>query len=105
MRMGQPQPVCNFAKADKELSQQFHTFCNWEFLDSICASEPAIPKEDKRALSIMKESICLKEDHYQIDLPWKDDVPCLPNNQPMAEHCLKLLRRRLFKNPDLRSKY
>ena len=60
-------------------------------------------KEDKRALSIMKESICFKEGHYQ--LPWKDDVPCLPNNRAMAEHRLKLLRRRLLKNPDLRSQY
>ena len=105
VRMGQPQPVCNFVKADEELSQQFRTFCNWEFSDSICADKPAMSKEDNRALSIMKESICLKEGHYQIDLPWKDDVPCLPNNRAMAEHRLKLLRRRLLKNPDLRSKY
>ena len=62
-------------------------------------------KEDKRALSIMNESICFKEGHYQINLPWKDDVPCLPNNRAMAEHCLKLLHRRLLKNPDLRSQY
>ena len=62
-------------------------------------------KEDMRALSITKESICLKEGHYQIDVPWKDDVPCLPNNRAMAEHRLKLLLRRLLKNPDLRSKY
>jgi len=103
VKMGQPQPVCNFVKADEELSQQFRTFCGWEFSDSICVSKPAMSKEDKRALSIMKESICLKEGHYQIDLPWKDDVLCLPNNQAMAEHRLKLLRRRLFKNPDLRS--
>ena len=32
-------------------------------------------------------------------------MPCLPNNRAMAEHRLKLLRRRLLKNPDLRSKY
>jgi len=105
VRMGQPQPVCNFVKANEELSQQFRTFCDWEFSDSICVSKPAMSKEDKRALSIMKESICLKEGHYQIDLPWKDHVPCLPNNRAMAEHRLKLLRRRLLKNPDLRSKY
>ena len=64
-----------------------------------------MPKEDKRALSIMKESICLKEGHYQIDLPWKDDVPCLLNNRAMAEHRLKLVYKRLLKNPDLCSKY
>lgn len=68
-------------------------------------NEPAMSKEDKRALSIMKESICLKEGHYQIDLPWKDNVPCLLNNRAMAERRLKLLCKRLLKNPDLCSKY
>ena len=29
------------------------------------------------------------EGHYQIDLPWKDVVPCLPNNRAMAEHAFK----------------
>ena len=93
VRMGQPRSVCNLVKADEELSQQFRTFCNWEFSDAICVEKPAMSKEDRRALSIMKESICLKEGHYQIDLPWKD------------EHRLKLLRRRLHKNPNLRLKY
>ena len=97
--------MCNFVKADEEFSQQFRTFCNWEFSDSICVDKPAMSKEGKRALSIMKESICLKEGHYQIDLPWKKEVPCLPNNRAMAEHRLKLLCRRLLKNPDLRLKY
>ena len=60
VRMGQPQPVCNFVKADEELSQQFRTFCNWEFSDSICVDKPAMSKEDKHALSIMKESICFE---------------------------------------------
>ena len=67
VRMGQPRPVCNFVKADEELSQQFRTFCNWE----LCVDKPAMSKEDRCALSIMKASICLKEGHYQIDLPWK----------------------------------
>ena len=80
MRIGQPQPLCNFVKADEELGQQFRTFCNWEFLDSISIDKPAMSKEDKRALSIMKESVCLKEGRCQIDLPWKNEVPCLPNN-------------------------
>ena len=105
MRISQPKPVCNFVKAEEELSQQLRTFCNCEFSDSICVNKLAMSKEDKRALSIMKESICFKEGHYQIDLPWKDDVPCLPNNRAMAQHRFKLLRRRLLKNPDLRSKY
>jgi len=50
VRMGQPQPVCNLVKADKELSQQFRTFCDWALSDYISVNEPATTKEDKCAL-------------------------------------------------------
>ena len=53
----------------------------------------------------MKESICLKKGHYEIALPWRENVPCLLNNRTLAEHRLKLLRRRLLRNPELHSKY
>ena len=42
VRMGQPQPVYNFVKDDEERSQQFRTFCDWEFSDSMYVNEPAI---------------------------------------------------------------
>ena len=103
--MGQPQPVYNFVRADEGLSQQFRTFCNWEFSDSICVSEPVMSKEDKRALFILKQWIFLKEGHYQIDLTWKHVVPCLPNNCAMAGHRLRLLRKTFLRNPDLYSRY
>ena len=53
----------------------------------------------------MKESISLKKGHYEIALPWREDVPCLLNNRTLAEHRLKLLRTRLLRNPELHSKY
>ena len=61
--------------------------------------------EDAQALAIMENSVFLKSDHYEIALPWKEAVPQLLNNRLLAEHRLKLLRRRLLKNPDLQSKY
>ena len=39
-------------------------------------------------------------------MPWKDDAPCLENNRsPVAEHRLRLLKKRLLKDSDLRVKY
>ncbi|XP_044172087.1 uncharacterized protein LOC122956485 [Acropora millepora] len=104
-RMGGAQPSANFMRADQELTQQFRMFCNWEFCDSIYDDRPAMSREDTRALTTMKESICLKKGHYEIALPWREDVPCLPNNRTLAEHRLKLLHRRLLRNPELHSKY
>ena len=104
-RFGASQPSVNFIRADKELSQQFRMFCNWESCDSVYDDKPAMSKEDAQALAIMENSICLKNGHYEIALPWREAIPQLPNNRPLAEHRSKLLRRRLLKNPDLKSKY
>ena len=104
-RFGASQPSVNFIRADKELSQQFRMFCNWEFCDSVYDDKPAMSKEDAEALAIMENSVGLKNGHYEIALPWREAAPQLPNNRPLAEHRLKLLRRRLLKNPDLQSKY
>ena len=51
----------------------------------------------------MEQSVKLKAGHYEVALPWSTP-PNLPNNRPLAEHRLKLLRR-LLKNQELHSKY
>ena len=38
-------------------------------------------------------------------LPWRQQPPELPNNKSLAEHRLKLLKRRLTKDPLLQGKY
>ena len=38
-------------------------------------------------------------------MPWKHFPPHLPNNCPLAEHRLRLLKKRLVRNPDLFAKY
>ena len=43
-------------------------------------SRTTMSKEDILALIIIKEFICLKEGHYEMALPRRDDVPCLPGN-------------------------
>ena len=58
-------------------------------------------KEDILSLTTIKESICLKDGHYEIAFPLSDDAPRLPSNRTLAEHRLKLLRKRLLKNPYL----
>ncbi|XP_067036266.1 uncharacterized protein [Acropora muricata] len=52
-----------------------------------------------------EESARLLDGHYEIAIPWKFHPPGLPNNRPLAEHHLRLLRRRLVKDPELYSRY
>ena len=104
-RTGQATRTTNFVRTDAALDHQFQRFCNMEFNDSLLGSERAPSLEDRRALTIMETSAVLKEGHYEIALPWKCPPLCLPNNKPLAEHRLRLLRRRLSRDQDLFQKY
>ena len=53
----------------------------------------------------MESTVTLKEGHYEIALPWRRPSACLPNNRALAEHWLKLLKRRLSKDLELLQKY
>ena len=57
----------NFICADRELDNLFKRFCGREFND--VEDGIAMSCEDKRALSVMKESIQLKDGHYELALP------------------------------------
>ena len=104
-RKGNSRHTANIIKADDELSQQFTRFCNQEFSDSAYNKDTGLSKEDLHAISIMEQSVKLKAGHYEVALPWRSTPPNLPNNRPLAEHRLKLLRRRLLKNQELHSRY
>ena len=67
--------------------------------------EIAMSCDDKRALSVMEETIQLKNGHYELALPWKNPPPSLPRNRPLAERRLKLLKKRLEKDDELLKKY
>ena len=62
-------------------------------------------QEDKKALSVFEESVHLKNGHYEVEIPWKNYPPCLPNNRPVAEHRLKLLKKKLTRNPYMCDKH
>ena len=53
----------------------------------------------------MNETATLVNCHYEIALPWKNDPPGLDNNKVIAEHRLRLLKKRLLKDPVLLTKY
>ena len=95
----------NFVRADEVLSQQFHHFMNFEFSESLPEAVNTMSRQDKQALSIYDASARLVDGHYQIAIPWKYHHPDLPNNKPLAEHRLNLLRKKLLKDPELYSRY
>lgn len=91
-------------KDDDRLMKQVQQFWNTDHV----AEPPQSVKmslEDKSALKTMSSSAQLVDGHYQIGLPWKQEIPYLPNNRSLAEQRLKLLRRRLLSDEELYLKY
>ena len=97
--------TANFIKADQTLNEQFQSYCNMEFNDSAYSAGISMSANDKHALELMRGSINVEDGHYQLALPWRNDPPCLENNRSVVDHRLKLLKRRLSRDPNLRSKY
>ena len=68
-------------------------------------SATKLSQEDRRAIDIMNRTITLKDGHYEMVLPWRNHPPDLSDNKSLTEHRLKLLKRRLTKDPALHEKY
>lgn len=81
-RKGNYLHTANFIRADDELSQQFAKFCILKFSNYIY--------DNDHALSIMEQSVTLKEGHCKVPLPWRNTLPYFLHNQPLVEHHLKL---------------
>ena len=104
-RKGNQTHTGNFIQANAELSRQFERFCNQEFNDSSYDSKTSMSQNDRKALEIMQGTATMKNGHYEIALPWKNYPPFLQNNKSLAEHRLKLLKRRLQRDPVVLHKY
>lgn len=79
------------------LSQMFEQ----DFIEH-SAGMKSISNDDRKFLAILKNG---KDGHYEIPLPFREDLPYLPNNKSMAEQRLKHLKRKLDKDKPYRSQY
>jgi hypothetical protein len=91
-------------KEDELLGQTVEKMFQMDFSESSYSESPSMSLEDKRAVSIMEESLDVVNGHYQLDLPFRDE-PRLPNNRSLAERRLRSLKIRLKRDQDLYEKY
>lgn len=97
------QPVStNFLTSKEDIREQVERFWRYEG-DS--DETVTMSLDDKRAVHIWEETICHKDGHYQMGIPFKIRPPALPNNLSVAEFRLQSLRRRLLRDQELYSKY
>lgn len=71
-------------------------------------AKPVIPKDDERALSILKSTTSICDGRFQCGLLWKNDVQIFPNTYSSALRRLQLIERKFNLNKkfeiDYRSK-
>ena len=92
-------------KGVNSIQEQLERLYNSEFSESRADLIACLSLEDRRAKAIMEYSVKQVGGPYEIALPWKYDNHILLNNRLQAEQRLKLLKRRLTRDPKLLAKY
>ena len=77
-------------------------FWKIEGMSTITKKGPS--QEDRIATSIMQQSIELVDGHYSVSIRFREDSS-LPNNQPLAQHRLDNLGKKLKRNPVVKQVY
>ena len=90
---------------NQDLNHQLERLWKTDFEDCVVDTNVCPSIEDKRALTVMEESLTQVNNHYQVALPWRHKPPYLPNNKEMAVRRGMMLKKRLLRNESLLDKY
>ena len=77
---------------DQFLGQTVEKMIEMDFSEKTYGQNFSMSLEDKKALSIMEESLKVVDGHYQLDLPFRDE-PALPDNYYYYYYYLILFTR------------
>ena len=97
--------LSSFISAEAKLDSQMERFWRLECSEMIASDEVDMSVNDLKATSIWNDTICLKQGHYEVAIPFKHSPPRLPDNRQIAEDRLDSLCRRLDRDPVLKTKY
>ena len=78
---------------------------NTDFNEKAYEETSEMSVEDRKFMDIANGSVRIKDGHYCINLPIKDDKLSLPNNRIVAEQRLMNLRRKFKRDPDYQKEY
>ena len=74
----------------------------WEVEDDfILNATKSLSVNDMKVLNVWDKSVEVVDGHYQLDTPFKEDIPNMPDDRQMAEKRLQHLIRRMKKDPTL----
>ena len=85
------------------VEEELQRLYNNEFGD-LTDETGSMSREDQMALSVVAKSR-YRHEQFEVPLPWRPGADTLPNNREMVEKRLEGLKRRLWRNPQLKSRY
>ena len=74
-------------------------------LQGLCIFNDYFKSNERCCESAFNESVRFNGERYEIDLPWKDEMPQLPSDFDLCAKRLRSLQRRLVSQPDLLTEY
>ena len=95
----------SFISTEVKLDSQVERFWKLEGREMLASDEAEMSVNDLKATSVWNETICLKDGHYEVAIPFKHRPLRLPDNRQIAEERLNSLCRRLERDPVLKTKY
>nr|XP_057925588.1 uncharacterized protein LOC131127575 isoform X1 [Doryrhamphus excisus]XP_057925589.1 uncharacterized protein LOC131127575 isoform X1 [Doryrhamphus excisus] len=78
---------------------------NHDFNEKSSEEKIEMSREDIKFMDLMNNTANLIEDHYCIDLPFRQENPMMPNNRCVAEQRLQSLKRKFNKNGHFKEEY
>nr|XP_057933833.1 uncharacterized protein LOC131132323 [Doryrhamphus excisus] len=78
---------------------------NHDFNEKSSEEKIEMSREDIKFMDLMNNTVNLIEDHYCIDLPFRQENPMMPNNRCVAEQRLQSLKRKFNKNGHFKEEY
>ncbi len=100
--------LCNFIQsmpiADANLDAQVQQF--WKLdCGNVLDDTLQLSVDDQRVVDTWNSSKMMVDGHYQLHVPFCDNLPNLPNNYALAENRLRWLEKRFHKDEALKEKY
>ena len=92
-------------RVDPELHQMVEDFYNCDFTESIVDDKTDMSQDELRFMQNAKETVKLKDSHYQICLPFKDNEAFVPSDKSQALQRDNWLKKKLERDPRLYEDY
>jgi len=76
----------------------------WE-VEEVPSTDTVISPENRVVIEKVRQSMNYKDGLYEVQIPWKDGIPSLPNNYEMAVRRLENTEKRLDRCPEMKTSY